>query len=287
MTEILKRQRLTPAKILKYVIIYLILLIFLYISLMPIVFTWFAAFKPSTELLTNRDPLSFPKEFQLENFKEAWTVGRMGTYMKNSLTVTIPTVLGVLFLASMAGFSFGKLKFPGSNKLFFFFLIGLMMPIQVLLIPLYYTVQGFGLINSPLGYIVPTLGTTMPFAIFMMRAFYKDLPNELMDSSRVDGCNNFQMFWHIFVPLTKPALTALLVFEFMWAWNDLQLPLLIFYDDTVRTLPLGLMYFKGKYSSNQTLIAAAVSISSFPIVLIYVLFQRTFIQGITAGAVKG
>ena len=152
---------------------------------------------------------------------------------------------------------------------------------------LYYTVVDFGLVNNYFGVILPTLGTAMPFAIFMMRSFYRDLPNELLDSARIDGCSLFAAFLRIFAPLTLPALSALLVFEFMWIWNDLQLPLLIFYDDNVRTLPLGLKYFAGEHSSNQALIAAGVTICTLPITIVYLLFQRTFIRGITAGAVKG
>lgn len=277
----------TPGKILRYALIYLVMILTLYISVMPIFFTWMAAFKPEKEFLTSPNPLSFPKTWTLENFATAWTSGKMGRYMLNSLVVTIPAVLGILILASLAGFAFGKLKFPGRDKLFFFFLFGMMVPGQALIISLFYTVQSLGLINKSLGVILPTIGTAMPFAIFMMRSFYRDLPGELLDSAQIDGCNLFQTFLLIFAPLTVPALSALLVFEFMWTWNDLQLPLLILFDDSVRTVPTGLMYFKGKYSSSQALIATAATIATLPIIVVYLFFQRSFIRGITAGAVKG
>lgn len=272
---------------LKWFFLYAFLIFMLVFSVYPILFSWFAAFKTKQELMTSPNPLSFPVSFTLQNFADAWTVGRMSRYMLNSICVTVPTVIGVLFLASMAGFGFGKLRFPGRDRIFFLILIGMMIPGQALIISLYYVVVDLNLINNYLGVILPTLGTAMPFACFMMRSFYKDLPNELMDSARIDGCNLFRAFLRVFFPLTLPALSALMIFEFMWVWNDLQLPLLIFFNDEVRTLPLGLKYFSGEFSSNQALIAAGVTICTFPIILLYVVFQRSFIRGITAGAVKG
>lgn len=277
----------TPRRVIGITAIYLFLILFVIISLYPIVFSWFAALKTKTELMTSPNPLTLPKTVTFQNFIDAWSIGKMGRYFINSICVTVPTVIGILLLSSMAGFAFGKLKFPGSKKLFFLFLVGMMIPGQATIISLYYTIVDFGLVNNYLAVILPTLGTAMPFAIFMMRSFYKDLPEELLDSSRIDGCNLFRAFWNIFVPLTMPALSALLVFEFMWIWNDLQLPLLVFYDDNVRTLPLGLKYFQGEHSSNQALIAAGVTICTLPITIVYLIFQRTFIRGITAGAVKG
>lgn len=287
MTNHPARRRWPTRKIVKFALIYAVLLLVLYISVMPIFFSWMAAFKPKKELMTFRNPLTFPHTWTLENFPKAWTTGKMGGYMLNSLCVAVPCVIGVVILAALAGFAFGKLKFPGRDKLFFFFLFGMMVPGQALIISLYYRVNSLGLINKPWAVILPTFGTAMPFSIFMMRAFYRDLPNELMDSALIDGCNLLKSFLYIFVPLIAPAISALVVFQFMASWNELQLPMLVFYDDSVRTLPTGLMYFKGKYSSDQSLIATAVTIATVPVIAVYVLFQRSFINGITSGAVKG
>jgi raffinose/stachyose/melibiose transport system permease protein len=266
-------------------IIYIILAIFLLISVMPLVWIFLAALKPANEL--NANLFAFPKHITFSNFTEAWTVGKMGQYFVNSVIVAVPRVFFILILASLAGFGFGKLKFPGRNLLFFFFLFGMMVPIQAMIIPLYYTMQRLNLINTYWALILPNFGLAMPFAIFMMRTFFKDLPDELMDASKIDGCNNFTAYLYIMLPLTIPALTSLLVFEFMWSWNDFLLPLLFVYDDAFRTLPLGMMYFFGEYTANQSLIAAGVSIAIIPIIVIYIIFQRKFIEGITAGSVKG
>ena len=265
--------------------IYFVLVTFLFISVMPVLWIVLAALKDSNEL--NENPFAFPSTITFQNIIDAWTVGKMGKYFLNSVIVAFPRVIIILILASLAGYAFGKLKFPGRDALFYFFLIGLMIPIQAMIIPLYYNIQSMGLINTYWAMIIPNIGLSMPFAIFMMRAFFRDLPDELMDAAKMDGCNAFQTFYHVFLPLMIPAITSLFVLEFMWAWNDFLLPLLFVYDDNYRTLPLGLMYFFGEYTSNHSLIAAGVSISIIPIIVIYMIFQRKFIEGITAGSVKG
>jgi len=267
------------------VVAYIVLIAFLFISVMPIVWIVLAALKDSSEL--NANPFALPKAITFQNIVEAWTVGKMGKYFLNSIIVAFPRVTVILILATLAGYAFGKLKFPGRNGLFYFFLFGLMVPIQAMIIPLYYNIQGMGLINTYWAMIIPNFGLSMPFAIFMMRAFFKDLPDELMDAAKIDGCNEFQTFYRVFLPLMVPAITSLFVFEFMWAWNDFLLPLLFVYDDNFRTLPLGLMYFFGEYTADQSLIAAGVSISIVPIIIVYIIFQRKFIEGMTSGSVKG
>lgn len=278
-------KKKTSSSLLKRTVIYIVLTCFVLISIMPIIWIILAGLKPTGEL--NVSPFAFPTKFTFDNFREAWTVGKMGQYFVNSVIVVIPRVLVILILASLAGYGFGKLKFPGKNILFYFFLFGMMIPIQAMIIPLYYNMQSLGLINSYWALILPNFGLAMPFAIFMMRAFFKDLPDELMEASKIDGCNDATAYLYIMLPLTMPALSSLLVFEFMWSWNDFLLPLLFVYDDAYRTLPLGLMYFFGEYTANQSLIAAGVSIAIVPIIVIYIIFQRKFIEGITAGSVKG
>lgn len=265
--------------------VHLVLIVFFLISVLPIYWIWQAALVPASSL--NLDPFAFPRQVTMVNLVKAWTVGHMNVYMLNSILVAIPRVFTVLFLATLAGFSFGKLSFPGRDKVFSFMLFGLMIPVQAMIIPIYYNIQRMGLINTRAAMIIPYFGLSMPFAIFMMRAFFKDLPDEIMDSARIDGCNEFSTFGYIMLPLIKPAVSSLLVFEFMWSWNDLFLPMLMVYNDKYRTLPLGLMYYFGKYTADHSLIAAGVTICTLPIILVYAFFQRKFEEGITAGAVKG
>lgn len=269
----------------KKILTYAVLILTLLVSVMPLIWMWQAALVPSNKL--NVDPFAFPTSLTLDNIKRAWTTGKMNVYMINSILVAVPRVLGVLRLSSLAGYAFGKLKFKGRDKIFSFMMFGMMIPIQAMVIPLYYNLQQMGLINTRLAMVIPYFGLSMPFAVFMMRAFFRDLPDALIESATIDGCNEFTTFVYIMAPLIKPALSALLVFEFMWSWNDMFLPMLVVYNDTSRTLPLGLMFFFGKYTADHSLIAAGVTICTLPIVIVYTLFQKNFIEGVTAGAVKG
>lgn len=269
----------------KKLLTYAVLILTLLVSIMPLIWMWQAALVPSNKL--NVDPFAIPTSLTLDNIKRAWTTGKMNVYMINSILVAIPRVLGVLLLSSLAGYAFGKLKFKGRDKIFSFMMFGMMIPIQAMVIPLYYNLQQMGLINTRLAMVIPYFGLSMSFAVFMMRAFFRDLPDALIESATIDGCNEFTTFLYIMAPLIKPALSALLVFEFMWSWNDMFLPMLVVYNDTSRTLPLGLMFFFGKYTADHSLIAAGVTICTLPIVIVYTLFQKNFIEGVTAGAVKG
>ncbi|MBZ4674182.1 MAG: sugB 1, partial [Spirochaeta sp.] len=270
---------------LNHIIIYAVLIIFVLIAILPLYWMWQAAFRQTD--LTHYDPFAFPKALTFTKIVEAWTKGRMSVYMRNSVIVAVPRVLAILLLASLAGFSFGSLKWKGRNAVFAFILLGMMIPIQAMIIPIYYNMQRFGLINTFWAMIIPPVGMMMPFAIFMMRSFFSDIPGEIMDSAVVDGCSKGKSWLYIMLPQVKPALVSLLIFEFMWSWNDYLLPMLVVYDDSKRTLPMGLNYFQGRYTMDQALIAAGVTISTLPIIIVYVIFQRSFIQGITAGAVKG
>lgn len=272
--------------IFKKSILYAVLIIFLLISILPIFWVVSAALKPSVELNTS-NPFALPAALTFANLVEAWTIGKMNIYFVNSIIVAVPRVFIILVLSTLAGFAFGKLKFPGRNALFYFLLIGMMVPIQAMIIPLYYSMQNYGLINTYWAMIIPSFGLAMPFAVFMMRAFYRDIPDEMMDSAKIDGCGDFKTFLYIMLPLMMPAVTSLLVFEFSASWNDFLLPLLFVYNDDFRTLPLGLMYFAGEYTTNQSLVAAGVTIAIIPIIAVYIIFQRKFIEGITAGSVKG
>ncbi len=281
----MKKKKMSVPVLLKQSVTYLILLAAVLISILPLYWMWQVAFVPSEQL--NLDPFAFPKSITLDNFKNAWVVGKMGTYMMNSILVAVPRVLGVLTLSSLAGYAFGKLKFAGRDKIFSFMLFGMMLPVQAMVIPLYYNLQRMGLINTRWAMIIPYFGLSMPFGVFMMRAFFRDLPDELIESATIDGCNEFTSFFYVMLPLIKPALSALLVFEFMWSWNDMFIPMLVVYSDSARTLPLGLMFFAGKYTVDHSLIAAGVTICTLPIILVYTLFQKSFMTGLTAGAIKG
>ncbi|MEX2540897.1 MAG: carbohydrate ABC transporter permease [Trueperaceae bacterium] len=257
------------------------------ISLMvvfPLVWIISTSLKSRAEV--SRDPLGLPKTWLWSNYPEAWDVGRFGTYFLNSILVVVPVVLGVLLLSLLAAYAFAMFTFRGKNVLFVLFLAGLAIPIGVLVVPLFYQMLALNLVNTLWALILPEIAVSLPFGILLLRSFIGGLPRAIMDAGRIDGCNALQLLWCIVAPLSRPALLSLLIFNFMWSWNQFLLPVVLVQTESARTLPLGLSFFQGRYSSDLPLLMAGATISFIPIVIIYVIFQRQFIKGITAGALK-
>lgn len=252
--------------------------------LIPFAWVIFTAVKSRREV--PRNPLGIPAEWHWGNFGEAWRVGHFDRYFLNSIYVVIPTVLIILVFSTLAAFAFSQLRFKGKNLLFAILLIGLAVPLDILIIPLFYDLLNMGLVNTHWALIFPQSAAILPFGILLLRSFMEDVPGEILDSAKIDGCSTFGLLFHIVVPLSRPALASLLVFSFMWTWNQFLLPVVLIQDDRMRTLPVGLNYFQGRYSTNIPLLMAGATISFIPIVLVYVVFQRQFIKGITAGALK-
>lgn len=281
MNEILKYKILKLAgNVLKYGV----LIAFTAICLIPFFWVWSSALKTRMEIFLN--PFGLPTSINFSNLVEAWHVGRFNRYFVNSVIITVPSVALVLVLSSMTGFALAKLKFLGRDGFFGMLMLGLTLPFQAVMIPLYFTISSMGLLNTHIGVILPMIAFGLPFGVFFMRAFFRDLPNELIDSARVDGCNDVQIFTRIMGPLAKPAMTTLLIFQFMMSWNNFIMPLLFLHRESLRPLTLGLMFFQGRYTSDYHLIFAGITIITLPIVALYVVFQRQFISGLTAGAIK-
>ena len=155
------------------------------------------------------------------------------------------------------------------------------------MIPLYYQLRDWSLLATYSGAILPSIAMGLPFGIFMMRAFFSGMPRELADAALVDGCNEYGVFWYVMLPLVRPAASALMVFQFMWTWNNFIIPFLYLQREELRTLPLGLMLFSGRYVVQYELLFAGITVSTLPIVIFYVIMNSKIIEGMTAGAVKG
>ncbi len=264
---------------------YAVLVFFVLAAIVPILVMWMAALKSSNEIF--RDPFALPTVLHWENLVKAWTVGRFRQYLGNSLIVTIPTVAGVVALSSLAGYAFGKLKFAGRQVFFYLFLLGLMVPFQSIMIPMYYDLKDLALLGSYWAMILPATALGLPFGIFLMQAFFHGLPSELADAARVDGCSEAGVLFKIMLPLTGPAVSTLVVFQFMWTWNAFLMPLLFLNEETLRPISLGLMFFSGRYTLNYGMVAAGITLATLPLIVVYLVFQRQFMRGLTAGALKG
>jgi len=266
-------------------LVYAVLIALLAFSLGPLVLAWFTAFKTGEEILFN--PFGPPIPPHLDNLREAWTVGRFSLYFKNSVIISIADVMAVLVISSLAGYALGRLRFPGERVVLFIFLIGLTIPVTAILIPLYLTMRDFRLLDTYGSVIVAHVALASPIFIFIMRAFFKELPSELDDAARIDGASEFGVFWHVMLPLAKPGLLTVALMEFLWSWNDLLLPLVFLTSDNLRTLPVGMLFYQGRFSINYGLMSAGVIILSMPVIILFLIFQRNFVQGLTGGSLKG
>ena len=265
-------------------IIFAILSVAALTVLIPLMLIIFAAFKDPTQIAGS--PFVIPANPRLENIIDAWVVGRFGQYFGNSIVVAIPTVIGVLIFSTMAAYPLAILKFPGKNVVFYFILAGLTIPLHILIIPIFYQMRTLGLLNTRWALILPQIALVFPFGVFLMRGFMAELPREIFDAAQIDGCSFWGMFWHIVLPLTKPALSSLLVFAFVWTWNQFLLAIVLIRDEALRTLPIGLEYFRGRFQTDVSLVAAGTVIVMVPTILVYLLFQHQVIAGLTSGALK-
>lgn len=221
-----------------------------------------------------------------ENYYWAWTRGNFGQYFFNSLFYTAVVVGGVIVIASMAAYAFSRLKFPGKNILFVLLISTMMIPIPGSFIALYVLLVKLGLVNTRLGYILPQINGGLALGIFMLKTFFDKLPQDLEDAARIDGCNKFQVYLHVAMPLAKPAVAVLAVFNSLAVWNEYLLAMLVLSDRQLMPLQRGLMVFQGAHITQYPLLMAGITISILPILTLYFMMQRYIVAGITAGALK-
>jgi raffinose/stachyose/melibiose transport system permease protein len=202
------------------------------------------------------------------------------------------TTAGVVFICGLAAFVFARLEFRGRNWIFNLFTLGLMFPINVAILPVYFVLRqmnemGIQLIDSLVGVILVQIAFNISGNIMILRGFFTAIPAELQDASYIDGCNNFDFFWRILLPLARPALAAVAALTMIVSWNDLLVPLVVLNSEELWTLPLGTMQFQGQYGQDLALVSAFVALSSIPTIIFYIFAERQIVSGLTAGAVKG
>ena len=262
---------------------YALLIAFSFIALYPIGGIVLAALQRPGEL----SGFSIPTELHFSNFAEAWTQGHFATYLRSSVIVSVSVVAVATLLSLLAGFAFGTMKFPGHKLLFYLFLIGLMVPLEGIVIPLYYDFRALSLTDTYWALILPQIGLSLAFGTFWMRAFFMSTPRSLIEAAEIDGARNWSILWRVLVPFARPAVLTMMVLIFMWTWNEFLLALVMVSSENLRTAPLGLAFFQGQHASEATLLAAGSIIVALPVVITYVFLQRHFIRGMLSGAVKG
>lgn len=259
--------------------------IYALIIIVPLVVVFFTAFKTSPEMYAA--PFGLPPSPTLTNFGELIRGGRIGNSLLNSVIVTAASVTITLVITSWASFAIARLGGKLGLAIYALFALGLAVPAQVAMIPQYVIFRQLNLTNSLLGLVLINIAVTCSVAIFILTGFFKTLPPELFESAEMDGASTWQMYWRVALPLSTPSVAAVAIFLFVMHWNDLLYPLLFITEPDKATLPKALLDFKGEYTTNYPVLFAGVIIASIPMVVAYVLLQRWFVAGITAGALKG
>ena len=257
------------------------------IVVFPMVWLLYTAFKPTSELFASA--WSLPVEWKLDNFVEAWSEARIGDFFWNSLFVTISTLLVQLFVGSMASYSLAKYRFRAQGILYYGFLAGMMFPLFLGIVPLFFLVKSLGLLDSHLGLIVVYAAFGIPFTVFVLTAFFRTIPTEIMEAGVMDGCGHFSLYWRIMLPLAKPGLTTVGIFTFISIWNEYILALVLLSSSHLRTMPLGIavLQFMQFYEVDFGALFAGLVIVMLPTLLCYVILQEQITKGMTVGAVKG
>lgn len=263
----------------------LLLAVYALLIAVPLVVVVLTALKTTQQMYA--DPFGLPPSPSLANFAELLRGGRIGTSFLNSVLVTSVSVVTTLVVASWAAFAIARIGGRLGLVLFAGFSLGLAVPAQVAMIPQYVIFDQLGLTNSLLGLMLINIAVTCSVAIFILTGFFRTLPGELFEAAEIDGASTWQLYWRIALPLSTPSLAAVAIFLFVMHWNDLLYPLLFITDPDKATLPKALLDFKGEYTTNYPVLFAGVIIASVPMIVAYVLLQRWFVAGITAGAVRG
>jgi len=264
---------------------YFILSTIVVIVLVPVVMLVFGALKTRGELLSH--PYTPPIPPRWENM-----TGILGTpvfwqMLRNSLVVMLATTLGVVVICSLAAFVFARMEFRTKGLAFNLFTLGLMFPISVAILPVYFVLRQIDLIDNLWGVILVQIAFQLSGNILILRGFFTAIPAELQDAAYIDGCTAFGFFWRILLPLARPALSAVAALTMIVSWNDFLVPLVILNSDKLYTLPLGTMQFQGQYGSDLALVSAFITLSAVPTIIFYIFAERQIVSGLTAGAVKG
>jgi raffinose/stachyose/melibiose transport system permease protein len=262
----------------------IILWLFALITIVPFALLLLTSFKSQPDLM--KGAFALPAYPHYENYINAWVDGHFSTYFVNSVLVVIPVVAAGTLIGIFTGFAFAFLTFPLKRTIFVILALGMMVPSEAFIIPLYYEMRTLGLINTYWALILPQIAMSTPFATIFMASAMRQMPTELLEAAVLDGATRQQVLWGIIVPLLRPAASTLALFLFIWTWNEFLIALILVNDDALRTLPIGMLFFQGKYTVNTPVLTAGAVIVILPIIVVYLIFQRKFIEGMTSGAIK-
>ena len=268
----------------KLALVYGILIIATIQTIYPLIWMIFGSLKSDSDLFNNI--WGPPRAIVWQNYVDAWRIAELGARIGNSIIMTVISLLLLIAVSSIAAYALARLRFPGREAIFLLILASMMIPPEVTVIPLFIVVRDIGILNSRFGLVMVYVGTSMAFSIFLLRGFFMSIPHELEDAALVDGANRLRVFVYIVLPLARPGLATVAIFQGMFIWNEFFLAFIFIRQTELQTIPLGLVNFFNRYQADWTLYFAALTTVTVPVIALYVAMQRWFIEGLTAGAVK-
>ncbi|MGG2075736.1 carbohydrate ABC transporter permease [Lysinibacillus irui] len=263
---------------------YLVVFTVATISLYPILLMILSSFKKSVDIY--KDPLGLPTSFSLDTYCTLLSKIPFTTYFMNSMFVSILSVVLIVVVCSLASFYIARFKFSWNHALFFIFLLGMMIPIKLGIVPLFILMRDLGLINSLWSLVLMNTATGIPLSMLILTGFFKTMPYELEEAARIDGAGNLKILWHVVLPLMRPALGTVVIINFIAAWNDFFFPLIFITEKMKRTIPVGMMSLFGEHSADWGSLFAGLTLASLPMILLFFIASKQFMEGLTAGAIK-
>lgn len=264
---------------------FILLVLVTLVWLMPFFAALITSVRDNDDLILNGF-ISLPKQINLGNFRVAWERGGLSKYLPNSFIITLPALVGTLFLSSLSAYALARFRFRGNRPLLFLYIGGTMLPFQVLLLPVFRLTDALGLYDTHLGIILFHTAFQLGFCTFLLRNYMRTVPGEILEAARIDGCSEFRIWWQIMLPLTVPALAALATLEFTWIFNDYLWAIVLLRSDDLKPVTAGLATLQGQYVMDWTVIIAGALLAAIPTVLVFIFLQRYFIGGLTLGATK-
>jgi multiple sugar transport system permease protein len=268
------------------VFVYVFLIVFTLTYMMPFFSAIVTSVRTQDDISLNGF-FSIPREIVWENYPQAWTQGGVSKYMLNSFIITIPALIGTIFLSSLSAYALARYKFPGNRPLYFMYVSGTMLPFQILLLPVFLLTNRLGLYNTYWGVILIHVAFQLGFCTFVLRNFMRTLPGDIMEAARIDGASEFGIYWRIVMPLTVPAIAAIATLEFTWIFNDYLWAIILVQNDSLKPVTAGLSTLQGQFITDWTVIVAGALMATVPTVIVFIFLQRYFIGGLTLGATKG
>jgi raffinose/stachyose/melibiose transport system permease protein len=253
-------------------------------AVLPLLFMTATAFRSEADWAQSR--IGLPTTFSFGSFARAWTDASIDTYFRNSVIVTFSTVALSVVCATLAGYGFAKLRWRLRGAVYLFVLSWIAIPPLLLMVPIYVELVQLGLLDTYWGVILLYTALNLPFNVYLMTAFFKSVPDELIEAARIDGAGIHRTFQRILLPLAKPAIATLVIFNVLWAWNEFLFALLLLQTDNVKTLTVGVLQLQGRFTADYPALMAGLLITSLPVIGAYLIFQRHLVRGIVAGAVK-